>query len=235
MGQYSANIGSGEWDSFSGSRTMDDWMQMYANPVNDAGFPLRNSEWFAIDVSLKHFMYSTDDIVYINDRLISDKFIFYWDSGGLNVRLKCTPSWSCNEWSVCINGAQARTCTDGCNNIKEETQSCCTPNWTCDAWSQCNNNIQSRECNDGCGDTDTESQYCCTPEWKCNQPLNGKESDGCGNERFNQACIEIVNPPIVEPPITEQPSDNNMLIGTASLFGLIGLGYIAFEEISKKK
>ena len=28
----------------------------------------------------------------------------------------------------------------------------------------------------------------CTPDWKCETPLNGYESDGCGNRRFNPVC-----------------------------------------------
>ena len=33
----------------------------------------------------------------------------------------------------------------------------------------------------------------CTPNWKCNIPLDGYESDGCGNEKYNALC----EPPIV--------------------------------------
>lgn len=29
----------------------------------------------------------------------------------------------------------------------------------------------------------------CVPAWQCEQPLNGNESDGCGNRRPNSACI----------------------------------------------
>ena len=29
----------------------------------------------------------------------------------------------------------------------------------------------------------------CIPEWNCELPLNGYESDGCGNRRLNDACI----------------------------------------------
>lgn len=28
----------------------------------------------------------------------------------------------------------------------------------------------------------------CTPDWKCEQPLNGYETDGCGNRRLNPSC-----------------------------------------------
>lgn len=43
--------------------------------------------------------------------------------------------------------------------------------------------------------TVTATPPACVPNWQCEQPLNGYESDGCGNRRTNSAC----NPP---PPIT---------------------------------
>lgn len=47
-----------------------------------------------------------------------------------------------------------------------------------------------------CGNSDHGNTYLwidnvttpCTPNWQCEQPLNGYESDGCGNRRLNSAC-----------------------------------------------
>ncbi len=34
----------------------------------------------------------------------------------------------------------------------------------------------------------------CIPNWQCNTPLDGTESDGCGNTRSNSACNPIICP-----------------------------------------
>jgi len=37
---------------------------------------------------------------------------------------ECIPSWTCGEWSPCIDNKQTRTCNDGCNNTKTEEHDC---------------------------------------------------------------------------------------------------------------
>jgi len=72
----------------------------------------------------------------------------------------CIESWTCSDWSDCIDGTQTRTCTDA-NNCGTElekpstTQECqsCVESWLCSDWSDCVDNIQTRTCSDqnGCG------------------------------------------------------------------------------------
>lgn len=62
-----------------------------------------------------------------------------------------------------------------------------------------------------------EEQFCttaCVPNWQCESPLNGYESDGCGNRRLNATCnpvpgdtdfagtYEFIGPPEGQPTIT---------------------------------
>lgn len=47
------------------------------------------------------------------------------------------------------------------------------------------------------GFPDGEPQYCigaCVPLWQCETPLNGYESDGCGNRQLNSACDSVCVP-----------------------------------------
>jgi hypothetical protein len=53
---------------------------------------------------------------------------------------------------------------------------------------QCEQPLNGYE-SDGCGNRRTNSACNpCVPNWQCEQPLNGYESDGCGNRRTNSAC-----------------------------------------------
>jgi PGF-pre-PGF domain-containing protein len=69
--------------------------------------------------------------------------------------LGCQESWTCGDWSSCVNNLQTRTCTDenacGTTNDKPATsQSCqsCQESWLCSEWSNCTNSIQTRTCTD---------------------------------------------------------------------------------------
>ncbi|MFH1597563.1 MAG: fibronectin type III domain-containing protein [Patescibacteria group bacterium] len=100
-------------------------------------------------------------------------------SGISNVASKttdCFEAWSCAEWEDCLDGQQARICTDlnSCGTEEEkpvETQSCtdpdelCEENWECTAWSACEDNEQVRTCADSnaCGTEENKpgaSRYC---------------------------------------------------------------------------
>ncbi|MDD5566821.1 MAG: fibronectin type III domain-containing protein [Patescibacteria group bacterium] len=75
----------------------------------------------------------------------------------------CIESWSCSDWSICLDGQQGRICSDlnDCGVIETkppETQSCesmpvCQEDWVCAEWSECQNGNQSRSCTDqnNCG------------------------------------------------------------------------------------
>ncbi len=71
-----------------------------------------------------------------------------------NQEQSCIESWSCGEWSNCINGVQKRSCIDknNCGTNKNEPQTekmCgCVPNWVCQPWSNCVNGKQKRFCVD---------------------------------------------------------------------------------------
>ena len=68
-----------------------------------------------------------------------------------------------------------------------------------------------------------EPQYCigaCVPLWQCEIPLNGYESDGCGNRRLNTACdpaapgragtYEFIGPPSGDPSVDLDLTDLEM-------------------------
>jgi len=61
----------------------------------------------------------------------------------------------------------------------------------------------------------------CVPSWRCEWPLNGYESDGCGNRRLNSACSPV------EPPIVP-PSNSTGLL-------LIGIGLLTILLFKSKK
>jgi hypothetical protein len=80
----------------------------------------------------------------------------------------CMPSWSCSDWSSCIDNLQTRTCidTNECDTPvgKPETSSSCTTTppltpcvekWSCTNWSDCSGGYQRRSCLDinNCGTT----------------------------------------------------------------------------------
>lgn len=50
--------------------------------------------------------------------------------------------------------------------------------------------------------TPKEKPEPCVPNWQCETPLNGYESDGCGNRRYSAACEPEPEP---EPEIIESP------------------------------
>ncbi len=128
----------------------------------------------------------------------------------------CTESWSCSEWSECINRTQTRTCTDtnDCGTTLDkpaETQSCtyippaqnCTENWECTDWSDCVNGTQTRTCTDtnNCGTIENkpaESQSCtieCTENWECtdwSDCVNGTQTRICTDAN---SCGTILNKP----------------------------------------
>ncbi len=59
----------------------------------------------------------------------------------------------------------------------------------------------------------------CIPVWQCEQPLNGYETNGCGNRQLNPVCDPVIVPP---------PKDNsNTLI-------LMGLGFGLLSLLKKK-
>jgi len=62
----------------------------------------------------------------------------------------------------------------------------------------------------------------CTLNWVCELPLNGYESDGCGNRRLNIECN-----PITELPPTEAGMGGILILG-------LGIGIIYFMLKSKK-
>jgi len=96
-------------------------------------------------------------------------------------KLRCIPSWTCGEWSSCINGQQSRLCNDGCGNTRTEQKVCeiCSPSWTCGSWGDCIENKQTRSCADGCGNTRTEEQSCgIPPECVSGQKQNYTCPDG---------------------------------------------------------
>ena len=113
----------------------------------------------------------------------------------------CVEDWSCEEWSVCGNETQTRTCTD-INTCETElempdlTQSCvleivnttnetdinqiesinetCVENWSCADWDTCVNETQLRIC--------TDANTCSTELEKPN------ETQSCVVE--NITCVE---------------------------------------------
>jgi hypothetical protein len=114
----------------------------------------------------------------------------------------CTPTWSCTAYGACVNGSQARTCTDShnCGDITNKpavTQTCtvavCTPTWTCGNWTACANGNQTRTCTDSnnCGVTTGKpaiAQTCapatCVPNWQC-----ANWSD-CFNSQQTRTCTD---------------------------------------------
>ncbi|TFH47223.1 MAG: hypothetical protein E4G94_00625 [ANME-2 cluster archaeon] len=60
-----------------------------------------------------------------------------------------------------------------------------------------------------------EPIYCaaaCTPNWTCIIPLNGLESDGCGNTRANTACAPSASDPAGTYVFTQPPSGQPTLV-----------------------
>ncbi len=129
----------------------------------------------------------------------------------------CTEDWSCDDWTVCADDLQSRTCTDAntCgteDNKPDESQACvvetidnetetCTEDWSCDDWTVCADDLQSRTCTDAntCGTEDNkpdESQACvveeaCTEDWSCDdwsdcsgstKTRSCDDSNSCGTE-----------------------------------------------------
>jgi len=89
--------------------------------------------------------------------------------------IQCTENWLCGQWNPCINGMQARTCSDlnSCGtavNKPAEQQICgaCNENWNCTEFSPCINGTQTRVCTDfsNCGtvmNRSAETQSCEVP------------------------------------------------------------------------
>lgn len=74
---------------------------------------------------------------------------------GQFIMSSCTPNWTCDIWSSCLNSMQTRRCFDSnnCSNISSMpmiSQVCsmpCTPNWTCGNWTECQKNgTKTRAC-----------------------------------------------------------------------------------------
>jgi len=119
----------------------------------------------------------------------------------------CTPSWSCGNWSFCVNNSQARTCTDSnnCGTTSGKpaiTQSCaCTPNWSCTNWSTCANSTQTKTCTDlnNCGvltNKPATTQSCvnaCTEHWQCAGWSNCIFTDAYGNGTQTKTCTDTNN------------------------------------------
>jgi len=61
---------------------------------------------------------------------------------------------------------------------------------------------------DGCGNRRLNSTCNpCVPNWQCEIPLNGYESDGCGNRRLNSSCNACVPNWVCEYPLNGYESD----------------------------
>jgi len=67
----------------------------------------------------------------------------------------CKENWSCESWSLCLDGTQTHVCTDvnSCGTEENKpplSQTCitCTENWQCESWSSCSNDQQTRTCTD---------------------------------------------------------------------------------------
>lgn len=83
----------------------------------------------------------------------------------------CTESWTCGDWSSCIDGVEERSCYDGntCGttfNNPEVSRPCgsgCAENWQCGEWSACTDNLKKRTCDDinQCGVSTKEEQAAC--------------------------------------------------------------------------
>ena len=91
----------------------------------------------------------------------------------------CSESWTCTQWSECLNGEQTRTCADAntCGTTYDkpsEEQTCiCTEDWLCGEWTDCLNNKQTRTCSDSnnCGTTydkpNIERECTIIPDLEC--------------------------------------------------------------------
>jgi len=120
---------------------------------------------------------------------------FIYDEGFSEVQLEvvdpgaCVESWSCSEWSECIDKLQTRTCTDendcGTTIYKpSESQECqsCVESWLCSDWSDCVDKLQTRNCSD--------QNDCGTIEYKPN------ETQECGEIKEIEQ-IEDILPQII--------------------------------------
>jgi hypothetical protein len=125
--------------------------------------------------------------------LISIPFIFTILILMQNVLAVCEESWTCTDWSECVDGIKTRICIDlnscGTTDLKPAEEMNCTVNmddeptctilWYCGPWSDyCSNHTQYRECvklndceNSISSEPETE-RYCdfdCYEEWECSE------------------------------------------------------------------
>ena len=107
---------------------------------------------------------------------------------------ECIPQWNCNQWSGCIEGQQARVCTDskGCNSNAGkpiELQSCgsTTPicgNGICESGENC---LQDCPIQTTCGNGVCEGNEQATCQQDCQQqcqPLSGELCSSTTNQRY---------------------------------------------------
>lgn len=99
----------------------------------------------------------------------------------------CNPDWVCNDWSICNEGVQTRSCIDQnvCGDLSTRppvSQTCggdavvCSQTWHCSQWSPCTSGSFYRNCVDLslCGTSAGEpretvscSKTICRENWSC--------------------------------------------------------------------
>lgn len=114
---------------------------------------------------------------------------------------RCTPQWSCTEWSECISEEQTRTCVDvKCGKTThptkpEETQKCaCKESWICSNWGDCINGRQRRECADlnACGTEDLKPHTKITCEEETKTEESKETTTATPEERTEEKSLGIL-------------------------------------------
>jgi len=104
---------------------------------------------------------------------------------------ECISEYSCDSWGICLDGRQARICSDvkcdGASRI--ENRACvieCAPDWSCGDWSACANGESKRTCYDknSCGaSSPAQSVSCLTDavEDNLDEDVECKPDFACGD------------------------------------------------------
>lgn len=115
----------------------------------------------------------------------------------VNGRCECSPSWECTQWSICVDGAMTRQCTDknscGPGPMPDEQMPCsaeCSSSFECSSWGVCSSGgVQERLCSDvsSCGLGDTiETRLC---QAKNIGSMQNGNYEGAANGQVNSTLI----------------------------------------------